>query len=65
IVAMMVLVSALSASILPPTELLVLVLVVVAVCVLVLWQRFVRWHSRLQIALKESSTRQKQEAQKE
>ena len=52
---MMLLVAALSASLLPPTELLVLVLAVVAVCSVLLWRRFVQWHSRLQIALRESS----------
>jgi CPA2 family monovalent cation:H+ antiporter-2 len=57
VVAMMLLVSALSASILPPAELLVLVLVVVGACVWVLWRRFVRWHARLQVALRESTTR--------
>jgi len=52
---MMLLVAALSASLLPPTELLLLVLVVVAVCSVLLWRRFVQWHSRLQIALRESA----------
>jgi CPA2 family monovalent cation:H+ antiporter-2 len=55
---MMLLVAALSASLLPPTELLLLVLAVVAVCSVLLWRRFVRWHSRLQIALRESSAPQ-------
>ncbi len=52
---MMLLVFALSASLLPPLELAVLVLAVVAACLLLLWRRFIRWHSRLQIALLEAS----------
>jgi CPA2 family monovalent cation:H+ antiporter-2 len=53
---MMLLVSALSASLLPPMELALLVLIVAAGCLVLLWRRFVRWHSRLQIALKEAAT---------
>jgi hypothetical protein len=37
------------------------VLVVVAACIVVLWRRFIRWHSRLQIALKEVSDRRTDE----
>jgi CPA2 family monovalent cation:H+ antiporter-2 len=58
---MMLLVFALSASLLPPINLAALVLVVVAVCIVVLWRRFIRWHSRLQIALKEVSDRRTDE----
>ncbi len=54
LVAMMWLVSALSASILPPFHLLVLVVVVAVILASLLWNVFVRWHSRLQIALKET-----------
>ncbi len=52
---MMLLVFALSASLLPPMELAALVLVVAGVCVVVLWRQFIRWHSRLQIALREAA----------
>ncbi len=48
------LLSALSASILPPLELLILVLVVAAVLAALLWQWFIKLHSRLQIALIET-----------
>jgi CPA2 family monovalent cation:H+ antiporter-2 len=54
IVGMMLLLSALSASILPPAEMLVLVLVVVGLLGAVLWRSFVRLHARLQIALMET-----------
>jgi CPA2 family monovalent cation:H+ antiporter-2 len=54
IVGILLMLSALSSSILPPTGLLVLVLVVTAGLALLLWQRFVKLHSRLQIALMES-----------
>jgi monovalent cation:H+ antiporter-2, CPA2 family len=54
IVGMMLLFSALSASILPPMGLLLLVLAVVAGLTFLLWNRFVKLHSRLQIALMES-----------
>jgi CPA2 family monovalent cation:H+ antiporter-2 len=47
----MLLVAALSASILPPGELLVLVLAAGAGLVALLWRRLVRLHARLQIAL--------------
>lgn len=52
---MMLLVFALSASLLPPMELAALVLVVAGACVVVLWRQFIRWHSRLQIALREAA----------
>lgn len=51
---MLLLVSALSASILPPFHLLVLVVVLAVILASLLWNYFVRWHSRLQIALKET-----------
>lgn len=54
LVLMMWLVSALSASILPPFHLLVLVVIVAVILASLLWNVFVRWHSRLQIALKET-----------
>jgi monovalent cation:H+ antiporter-2, CPA2 family len=54
IAGMMLLFSALSASILPPMGLLLLVLAVVAGLTFLLWNRFVKLHSRLQIALMES-----------
>jgi len=49
--AMMVLVSALSSSILPPAELLVVVLAMGALILALLWRTLVKLHSRLQIAL--------------
>lgn len=48
---MLVLPSALSSSILPPAEMLVLVRVVGALVVVLLWRQFIKRHSRLQIAL--------------
>ena len=54
VVAIMLLVAALSASILPPAELLVLVLGVGAGLVALLWRWFVKLHARLQIALLET-----------
>lgn len=54
LILMMLLVSALSASILPPFHLLVLVVVLAVGLASLLWNYFVRWHSRLQIALKET-----------
>ncbi|PTQ89691.1 cation:proton antiporter [Agitococcus lubricus] len=54
ILVMLLLISALSSSILPPANLLVAVLVLFAVLVPLLWGRFVRLHSRLQIALIET-----------
>ena len=49
-----VLLSALSASILPTTELLVLIAVVAAAVVAVLWRWFIRVHTRMQVALLET-----------
>lgn len=54
LLAMLLLVAALSASILPPFYLLVIVLTLAVLLALALWRYFVRWHSRLQIALKET-----------
>jgi CPA2 family monovalent cation:H+ antiporter-2 len=45
---------ALSASILPPTDTLVLMLVGMAALTALLWRTFVKLHARLQIALKET-----------
>jgi CPA2 family monovalent cation:H+ antiporter-2 len=52
--AMMVLVSALSSSILPPAELLLFVLAMGALILALLWRTLVKLHSRLQIALLET-----------
>ena len=48
------LLSALSASILPTNELLLIIAVVAAAVVAVLWRWFIRVHSRMQIALLET-----------
>ncbi|WP_098497291.1 cation:proton antiporter [Collimonas sp. PA-H2] len=61
IVGIMLMIAALSSRILPPTNLLILVLVGAAVLVLVLWQRFVKLHSKLQIALRETLEQQPDE----
>jgi len=52
--AMLVLVSALSSSILPPAELLIAVLAMGALILALLWRTLVKLHSRLQIALFET-----------
>ena len=52
--AMLLLVSALSSSILPPAELLVVVLGMGALILALLWRTLVKLHSRLQIALLET-----------
>jgi CPA2 family monovalent cation:H+ antiporter-2 len=54
IAAMLLLVSALSSSILPPAELLVAVLAMGALILVLLWRTLVKLHSRLQIALLET-----------
>ncbi|MGH8493345.1 MAG: cation:proton antiporter [Moraxellaceae bacterium] len=54
LIGMLLLVSALSASILPPFHLLVIVVTLAILLALAMWGYFVRWHSRLQIALKET-----------
>jgi len=52
--AMLLLVSALSSSILPPAELLIAVLAMGALILALLWRTLVKLHSRLQIALLET-----------
>jgi CPA2 family monovalent cation:H+ antiporter-2 len=52
--AMLLLVSALSSSILPPAELLIAVLAMGALILALLWRTLVKLHSRLQIALFET-----------
>jgi CPA2 family monovalent cation:H+ antiporter-2 len=58
--AMLVLVSALSSSILPPAELLIAVLVMGALILALLWRTLVKLHSRLQIALLETMQSEKE-----
>jgi len=54
LVVMFVMLAALSASILPSTELLLGIAVVAAVLVALLWRWFVRLHTRMQVALMET-----------
>jgi CPA2 family monovalent cation:H+ antiporter-2 len=54
LLGMLLLVSALSASILPPIHLFVIVVSLTGILAATLWGYFVRWHSRLQIALRET-----------
>ena len=54
LVAMLLLISALSSIILPPLHLFMAVLVLVLLLALALWPRVVRWHSQLQVALRET-----------
>jgi CPA2 family monovalent cation:H+ antiporter-2 len=54
ILVILILVTGLSASILPPANLLWVILVLFALLVPLLWSRFVKLHSRLQIALMET-----------
>ncbi len=54
IAGLLIFLSALSTSILPPAGLLILVLVVVGIVAALLWGRFVRLHTRLQVALMET-----------
>ncbi|MBS0569792.1 MAG: cation:proton antiporter [Proteobacteria bacterium] len=61
IVAMLLLVSALSSSILPPAELLVAVLAMGGLILVLLWRILVKLHSRLQIALIETFQSDKNE----
>lgn len=56
-VGVMLLVAALSASILPSTEMLVLIVAVAVVLAILLRRWFVRIHAKLQIALKETLDR--------
>ena len=58
--AMLVLVSALSSSILPPAELLIAVLAMGALILALLWRTLVKLHSRLQIALLETLQSEKE-----
>lgn len=51
IIGIMLLIVILSSHILPPTNLLILVLIAAAGLTLLLWQRFVKLHAKLQIAL--------------
>jgi K+:H+ antiporter len=61
IAAMLLLVSALSSSILPPAELLVAVLAMGALILALLWRTLVKLHSRLQIALFETLQSEKEQ----
>ena len=54
LLAMLLLISALSTSILPPFYLMVIVVTLAVLLALALWRYFVRYHSRLQIALRET-----------
>ncbi len=54
IVGMLLFVSALSSSILPPADLLLFVVAVAAALAALLWRWFIRLHARLQIALMET-----------
>jgi CPA2 family monovalent cation:H+ antiporter-2 len=54
LVGILFLIAALSARILPPRELLLLVLVIAAALTAVLWRWFVKIHARLQVALLET-----------
>jgi len=47
-------ISALSSSILPPAELIILALVIIAILLALLWRKLIKLHSRLQIALMDS-----------
>ncbi len=61
IIGIMLLIVVLSSRILPPTNLLIFVLVAAAAVAFLLWQKFVRLHSRLQIALFETLDEQPDE----
>jgi CPA2 family monovalent cation:H+ antiporter-2 len=61
--AMLLLVSALSSSILPPAELLIAVSAMGALILLLLWRSLVKLHSRLQIALLETLASDKESHQ--
>lgn len=54
IIVTLLLLSALSSTILPSRDLLVIVLIVIAILTIVLWRWFIKIHSRLQIALLET-----------
>jgi CPA2 family monovalent cation:H+ antiporter-2 len=59
IAAILLLISLLSASILPPPKWLALVLLAAALLTALFWSIFVKWHSRLQIALFETMEQDK------
>ena len=46
----MLMLAALSASILPPVELLIMILIIAIALTAILWRSFIKLHSRLQIA---------------
>lgn len=54
LLAMLLLISALSATLLPPTHLFIVVLSLVVLLALAVWPAVVRWHSQVQIALRET-----------
>lgn len=54
LLALLLLVSGLSSTMLPPMHLFIAVLSVTLVLALVLWRAVVRWHSQVQIALRET-----------
>jgi CPA2 family monovalent cation:H+ antiporter-2 len=54
IAGLLIFLSALSTSILPPAGLLILVLVVAGIVAALLWGRFIKLHTRLQVALMET-----------
>ncbi len=58
-VLLAVLLAALSSSILPPGELLVVVVLVAGLVIAVLWRWLIRVHSRMQIALMETLDQEK------
>jgi CPA2 family monovalent cation:H+ antiporter-2 len=61
IAIMLVLVCALSSSILPPAELLIAMLTIGALILALLWRTMVKLHSRLQIALIETLQSEKEQ----
>lgn len=54
LLAMLLLISALSATLLPPMHLFIVVLSLVVLLALAVWPAVVRWHSQVQIALRET-----------
>lgn len=54
LLAMLLLISAISSIILPPLHLFVAVISLIAVLALLVWRSVVRWHSQVQIALRET-----------
>lgn len=59
LLAMLFLISALGSVILPPFHLFVAVLALVVLLALAVWPRVVRWHSQVQIALRETFAKDK------